>query len=112
MLHQIDRAEGKDTWCFAQLVPFLQFKKREKLPWRSVIFSKVANRSRHFTKSNAPPWIFFTFFKLCKWYQIAQSVIYNPIQHKTNSFRSSVPRYFNTFPYSAAVTTEYWKALI
>ena len=24
------------------LVPFVQFKKREKHPWRSVIFSKVA----------------------------------------------------------------------
>ena len=26
------------------------------------------------TKSNTPPWVFFTFFKLQKWYQIAQSV--------------------------------------
>ena len=25
-------------------------------------------------KSNSPPWVFFTFFKLCKWYQIAQSI--------------------------------------
>ena len=25
------------------------------------------------TKSNTPPWVFFTFFKLYKWYQIAQS---------------------------------------
>ena len=24
------------------LVPFVQFKKREKLPWRSVTFSKIA----------------------------------------------------------------------
>ena len=24
-----------------------------------------------FTKSNTPPWVFFTFFKLHKWYQIA-----------------------------------------
>ena len=28
----------------------------------------------NFTKSNTPPWVFFTFFKLYKWYQIAQSV--------------------------------------
>ena len=27
-----------------------------------------------FTKSNTPPWMFFTFFKLCKWYQIAQRI--------------------------------------
>ena len=30
----------------------------------------------NFTKSNTPPWLFFTFFKLYKWYQIAQSNIY------------------------------------
>ena len=23
---------------------------------------------------NTPPWVFFTFFKLCKWYQIAQRI--------------------------------------
>ena len=28
--------------CFACLVPFVQFKKREKYPWRSATFSKVA----------------------------------------------------------------------
>ena len=43
-----------------------QFKKREKHPWRSVTFSK----------SNTPPWVFFTFFKLYEWYQIAQSTAY------------------------------------
>ena len=47
------------------LVPFVQFKKREIHPWRSVTFS---------TKSNTPPWVFFTCFKLFKWYQIAQNI--------------------------------------
>ena len=51
------------------LVPFVQFKKREKHPWRSVTFSKVA------VKSNTPPWVFFTFFRLYKWYQIVQRII-------------------------------------
>ena len=27
-------------------------------------------------KSNTPPWVFFTFFKLYKWYQIAQRTTY------------------------------------
>ena len=27
-----------------------------------------------FNKSNTPPWVFFTFLNLYKWYQIAQSV--------------------------------------
>ena len=35
------------------LVPFVQFKKREKHLWRSVTFSEVAG--------NIPPWVFFTF---------------------------------------------------
>ena len=57
------------TICGAlrDLVPFAQFKKREKHPWSSVTFS---------TKSSTPPWMFFTLLKLCKWYQIAQSVSY------------------------------------
>ena len=28
----------------------------------------------NFTKSNTPPWMFFTFFKLYEWYQIAQRI--------------------------------------
>ena len=61
----------------------------KKHTWRSVTFSKDWN----FTKSNThtwvfsrshcslqlywkntSPWVFFTFFKLYKWYQIAQSI--------------------------------------
>ena len=33
------------------LLPFVQFKKCEKHPWRS-----------NFTKSNTPPWLFFDVF--------------------------------------------------
>ena len=29
--------------AFHDLVPFIQFKKREKHPWRNVTFSKVAD---------------------------------------------------------------------
>ena len=54
------------------LVQFVQFKKREKHPWRSVNFSKLQASPCNFTKINTPPWVFFTFFKLYKWYQIAQ----------------------------------------
>ena len=31
----------------------------------------------NFFKINAPPWVFFSFFKLYKWYEIAQSVSIN-----------------------------------
>ena len=33
----------------------------------------------NFTESNIPPWVFLTFFKLYKWYQIAQHKHYNDI---------------------------------
>ena len=29
----------------------------------------------YFTKSNTPSWVFFTFLKLYKWYQIAQGIL-------------------------------------
>ena len=36
------RTIGLDSDVLRDLVPFVQFKKREKHPWRSVTFSKVA----------------------------------------------------------------------
>ena len=51
------------------LVTFVQFKNREKQLWRSVTFS-------NFTKSNTPSWVFFTIFKLFKWYQIGQNIMW------------------------------------
>ena len=56
------------------LIPFVQFKKRDKHPWRSFAFSKVAGWAYNFMKSNTPPWVFFTFFKLYKWHQIVLSI--------------------------------------
>ena len=37
---------------------------------------KSTSSRRIFTKSNTPPSIFFTFLKLFKWYQIAQSITF------------------------------------
>ena len=45
------------------LLSYVQFKKREKHPWRNVTFSLVTFT---FTKSNTPPWLFFTVLKLYK----------------------------------------------
>ena len=50
-------------YALRDLIPFVQFKKRKKHPWRSVNFSKVA-------------WVFFMFFKLYECYQIAQCITY------------------------------------
>ena len=70
--HDTGNTKRKIIWWFRftltkcnvlrDLISLAQFKKREKNP-RSVTFSKVA-----------PPWVSFTFFKLCKWYQIAQRI--------------------------------------
>ena len=35
---------------------------------------KLQAEASNFTNSDTPPWMFFTFSKLYKWYQIAQSV--------------------------------------
>ena len=59
------------------LVPFVQFKKREKHPWKDVTFSKVASlKPATLLKLTLLHGYFFMFFKLCKWYQIAQRTIY------------------------------------
>ena len=62
------------------LIAFVQFGKREKHPWRSVTLN---------TKSNTPPWVFFSFFKLYKWYQIVQRTIYQPFLNGREQFRKA-----------------------
>ena len=41
-------AYASDFWhkCLRDFVPFVQFKKREKHPWRSEILGKTPNRAR------------------------------------------------------------------
>ena len=42
-----------------------------------LLLVKLQAEACNFTKCNTPPWAFFTFFKLYKWwYQIAQSLTY------------------------------------
>ena len=58
------------------LAPLVQFKKREKHPWRVLLLIKL--------QANTLPWVFFTFFKLYKCYQIAQPLhifkVYNKVK--------------------------------
>ena len=56
--------------ALGDLVPFVQLKKREKRQWRSITFSFSL------PKLTLTALVFFTFFKLCKWYQFAQSVTF------------------------------------
>ena len=41
-----------------------------------LLLVKLQALACNFTKSNTSPWVFFTFFKLHKWYQTVQSVSY------------------------------------
>ena len=56
-----------------RLCDLVQFKKRE-------------NTLHGKSKSNSPPWVFFTVFKLYEWYQIAQSIIYKSHYNMEKAF--------------------------
>ena len=55
------------------LVPFVQFKRRENTHGGVLLLVKLQVSAYNFTKSNTTPWVFFTFYKLHKWYQIVQA---------------------------------------
>ena len=44
-----------------------------------LILVKLQAEAYNFTKINTPAWVFFTFFKLYKWYQIAQCITYTHV---------------------------------
>ena len=52
-----------------------------------LISLKWQTKACNFTKSNTPPWVFFTFFKLYNWYKIAQSITYERSGGKKKNFR-------------------------
>ena len=52
-----------------------------------LILVKLQALACNFTKINTPPCVFFTFFKLCKWFQIAQRITY---ALKTSSLKKSI----------------------
>ena len=41
-----------------------------------ILLAKLQTSACNFIKSITPLWVFFTFFKLRKWYQVAQSITY------------------------------------
>ena len=57
----------------------------------------------NFTKSNTPPWVFFTFFKLYKWYQVAQRITI------TFSFNHNHGRTQNQLPGFSMEQKRNWK---
>ena len=41
-----------------------------------LLLVKLQAEACNFTRSNTPPWVFFTLFKLYEWYQIEQRITY------------------------------------
>ena len=50
-----------------------------------LLLVKLQVEASNFTKSGTPPWMCFTFFKLCKWYQIAQRTTHVNFREKTSN---------------------------
>ena len=63
-------------WCFVRFGTICTILKTWKTPMEECYF--LIKLQAEFTKINTPPWLFLTCFKLCKWYQTAQSVSYIP----------------------------------
>ena len=67
---------------------FYNLKNMKDTRGRVLLLVKLQVETCNFTKSNTLPWVFFTFFKLCKWYQIGQRTTYrqneflNPKLHR------------------------------
>ena len=76
----------------------VQFKKREKHPGGGggVSFSvKLKAKACNFTKINTPPWVFFMFLKLYKWYQITQSItnVFTVLLRYSQPYERNIRRY-------------------
>ena len=73
------------------LVPFEWFKKREKHPWRSVTFSKVAAcEACNLTKSNTPPWSFSRFLysaNSTKSNKVSQKIIWHEVSKQSHYWK-------------------------
>ena len=71
-----------------------------------LILVKLQAETCNFTKVSTPLWVFFTFFKLYKWYQIAQHITYG----LCNSVFLSLWRHsFSKYPKMSGQTLKYLK---
>ena len=79
---------NKNKWiyvkCCAICYHLYNLKNVENTHGGGLLLLKVGAEASNFTKSNTPPWVFFTFLNLYKWYQIAQRITYNRIHHICN----------------------------
>ena len=61
-----------------QLILMQSVRKDKMKPFdhHKILSESIKSSACNFTKINTPPWVFFTFFKLYKCYQIAQRITY------------------------------------
>ena len=52
---------------------------------RVLLYVKMQVKPDNFSESNTSPWVFIAFFKLYKWYQIAQNISYYTAHFKNSS---------------------------
>ena len=67
-----------NSWCI-NYNQYIQNQIRNKFCMKAINYScfKLEQKATsNFTKSNSPPWVVFTFFKLYKWYQFAQNIYF------------------------------------
>ena len=84
------------------------FKNVKNTHRRMLISVKLQVEACNFTKINIPPWVFFTFFKLYKWYQIAQRITY--VSHgKLLSMSSKTFSNFRLFLFRELQHLSSWK---
>ena len=61
---------------FRDLVSFVRFKNVKNTHGGVLLVVKLMAEAYNFSKSNTPPWLFFAFLELYKWYQTAQSLLF------------------------------------
>ena len=56
---------------------------------------KLKAKACNFTKINTPPWVFFMFLKLYKWYQITQSItnVFTVLLRYSQPYERNIRRY-------------------
>ena len=67
------------------LVAFVKLKNVKNTHEGVLLLVKLQAKACNFTKSNTPPWVFFTFFKLYKCYQIAQRTTFGDMGESSDS---------------------------
>ena len=78
-LHKKERFLLKYVMRCAIWFHLYNFKNMKNIHGGVLILVKLQGKVCNFTKINTPPWVFFTFFKLCKCDQIAQRITFRTL---------------------------------